>query len=596
VNRSETVATVAQLLQRAWELAYLDPPVARSAALHALDASASGSLDAAWAQWHLALADVRTGAPESALRHHARALAAFRQHGCTRGEALCGEIEAIAARREGDLQRAQKLQQAIDACADKAFTDFDRFVAFNSRAITAKLLGETELALSSFYEALASAEASGNAGARVTALGNLGGYHQDLFNFDDARKLCQQALDAARKSGARAMVTVAAANLIVIHHAERQPAKSLEMARYLTEHPQEQLPGALKLVTLQMALAYLANGELERAQSWLSSGAAAQVADGTGLMFWAWLCGRVHLALGEAAAARELAERTLAAPTGKPGTPYDQMELLCVAMDACEKVGDPSAALAHGKRAHSLYRELVGRSARARMRALQASHEFVNVQRQLEAAQRCHIEAETDRRRLADLNRALEAKVAETELLHAQMREQVLRDPLTSLYNRRYLFEVGPGLLELTRRNGQTLCVALLDLDHFKSLNDTHGHAAGDAMLQFFASMLQSQLRRSDVLCRYGGEEFVIVMPDVDMRDGLLTVERVLGEFLAERVEFRRDALPQGTFSAGVAAFPDHGDQLEVLLARADKALYRAKAAGRSRVERAQLSGFAQLN
>jgi diguanylate cyclase (GGDEF)-like protein len=580
-------------LQRAWELAYLDPPAARSAAVHALDTSEPGSLDAAWAMWHLALADVRTGAPDSAALHNGRARAIFATQAHARGLALCDEVEAIAERREGRTARCRAIHESIDARSDCGYSDFDRFLASNSRAITAKLLGEPEQALSHFYAALAAAEASGNEGARIAALANLGGYHQDLFNLEDARTLSASALGAAREAGARTIVTTAAANLIVIHHACGNPAQALEMAHLLVDHPQEQLPGALKLVTLQMALAYLANNDLERAQSWLATGAAAQVADGTGVMFWGWICGRIHLAQGEPAAARELAERVLQSRNDGPGTPYDQMQLLTVAMDACEALGDFKAALAHGRRAHAVYCQLVGQGARARYRALQASHEFASVQRQLEAAQRCRVEAETDRRRLVDLNRALEAKVAETELLHAQLREQVLRDALTGLYNRRYLFEVGPGLLELARRNGQTLAVALLDLDHFKSLNDTYGHAAGDAMLQRFATLLQSQLRRSDVLCRYGGEEFVVVMPDVDLDAAATTITRVLEEFHAEHLEFRRQRLNGGTFSAGVAVFPSNGNQLEQLLGRADKALYRAKAAGRARVEHARNTGFA---
>lgn len=585
----------AGLIRRAHDAAYLDAVAARSAAVQALDAAEPGSPDAGWAHWHLALADIRTGAPATARKNLARAREIFAAQGSRRGLALCDEVDAIAARRDGDVGRCRALHDAIDAGEDPCYDDFERFVALNSRAITAKWLGESDRALTHFYDALGAAEASGNAGARITALGNLGGYHQDLFNLEDARSLCEQALAAAREAGARSMVTTAGANLLLIHRAEGDRERLRATLNYLLDHPEDQLPGALTRISLPIALAYLEIGEIDRAESWLSSGAIAPVADGDGLRFWAWLCARCQLARGDAAAARELAERTLRSRRAEPGLPFDLMELLLVASDACEAVGDPAAALGHARRAHEVYQELVGHSARARYRALQASHEYARVERQLEVAQKCRAEAELDRRRLVDLNRALEAKVAETELLHAQLREQALRDPLTGLHNRRYLFEMGPGLVELARRNQQPLSVALVDLDHFKNLNDSFGHAAGDAVLKRFASLLQSHLRRSDVLVRYGGEEFVVVMADVDLELAAATMARVMEDFQSERVEYRRRRLPPCTFSAGIASFPMHGDRLEHLLGRADKALYRAKEGGRACIEHASHTGFATL-
>lgn len=592
---TRTVTSAAALLERAWQLAYLDPLRARSAAADALSASEPGSVSAAWAHWHLALSDIRNADPALAGAANARARALFRQHGLVRGLALCDEVDAIAHRRAGDVARCHALHATIDSMGETGLHDFDRFFAHNSRAITAKLMGGNERALRHFYEALEAADRCGWPGPRITALGNLGGFHQDLFNLEDARALSEEALTAARAAGARAMVTTAASNLIVIHYAAGNPERALAMAELLLTRSDEQLPGALERVPLPMALAFLVNGDLDSAEEWLAHGARVPVADGDGMTFWAWLSARCRLGRGDAAAAKELAERALLERRVVSDTPYDLMELLRAAADANEALGDDRAALAHSKRAHHVYEQLVGRSAQARYRALQASREFTQVQRERDHAQRSHEEAETDRQRLADLNRALEAKVAETELLHAKLQEQALRDPLTGLHNRRYLFEVGPGLLELARRQNAPLCVALLDLDHFKALNDTYGHAAGDAVLQFFAQLLSLGLRRSDVLCRHGGEEFVIVMPDISADVAAATVQRLLADYRAERVQFRRTLLPSGSFSAGIAAFPLHGDSIEQLLGRADKALYAAKESGRARIENVPNTGFMTL-
>jgi diguanylate cyclase (GGDEF)-like protein len=576
------------LLRDAWALTYLDVPRAQDAAARALALAEPDSAAAAWALWHLALAGIRSGDADAARAHNTRAAEVFARLGLARGELLALEVEAIALRRAGKPEAARELQQRIDAAGDPGYEAMDRFVAHNSRAITAKLLGDTDGALAHFYDALDAADRAGHAGAQITALANLGGFHQDLFNLDDARALSERALDAARSAGARAVVTTSAANLIVIHCAAGQHAEALAMARFLVDHPHEQLPQALERVPLALALAFLNSGRLEDARAWLERGAVVQIGDGDGAGFWAWVSARLKLAEGDAAGARDVAERVLREHGPSLTLPYDRMELLRAAADAAQAQGDLAAALAHTKDAHAVYEHLVGRSARARYRALQATHEFAQAQRQREAV-------EIDRRRLADLNRALEAKVAETELLHAQLRDQALRDPLTGLHNRRYLFEVGPGLVELARRQRATLSVVLLDLDHFKRINDSHGHAAGDEALRRTAALLARELRRSDVLCRHGGEEFVIVMPDVDTATAHATMQRLLAELRAEVIVHRQRRLPACSFSAGVATFPAHGDTLEQLLGRADKALYAAKSGGRSRVEAVSDSGFATL-
>jgi diguanylate cyclase (GGDEF)-like protein len=185
--------------------------------------------------------------------------------------------------------------------------------------------------------------------------------------------------------------------------------------------------------------------------------------------------------------------------------------------------------------------------------------------------------------------------VAETERLHQALREQALRDPLTGLHNRRYLFEAGPGLLERAHRNQCIACVALLDLDHFKLLNDTYGHQAGDQVLKRFAALLRETLRKSDILCRYGGEEFVAVMPDIDGEHAHAVLERLLQALQQLPPEPGRRRVPNGSFSAGVAMFPRHGTTLEKLLLRADKALYVAKRQGRARIEQVPATGFSTL-
>jgi diguanylate cyclase (GGDEF)-like protein len=171
-------------------------------------------------------------------------------------------------------------------------------------------------------------------------------------------------------------------------------------------------------------------------------------------------------------------------------------------------------------------------------------------------------------------------------------RSQLLRslsesDPLTGISNRRRALELVERLLALARRHAQPLCIALLDLDAFKRVNDEHGHAAGDRVLRRLAEMLQRKFRGEDVVGRWGGEEFVLGMYGMTGSDGERRLYEVLSSFRAQ--EFGEDGRSLTvTFSAGIAEHPRDGDDFEMLYRAADEALYAAKRAGRSRIVRAR--------
>ncbi|MDE2082914.1 MAG: diguanylate cyclase [Burkholderiales bacterium] len=583
----------AALLGRAWELCYLDPMAAR--AIGARLAAAGGA--AAASGWlHVALVDLRLGPVDTGLDALARARAGFSAdpHGPDRrGLALCDEAQAIALRRTGDYEGAAYLQAQIDARDDVQRDAMHAFLAANSRGITATLRGDQHTALRLLYAAADAAGRTGWLGPRLTALSNLGDTHMCLSNWEDARRLSEQALALARAAGAPQVVLTAALNLIVIHHAEGHFPQARAMTEFLLTHPELLPPGALQRNPLQLALGHLCAGEIDDALRYLDGDAVVDLGDGDGMTFWAWLKARCLLARHDAAGARALGERILAQrrPSDQPN---DMMALYGALADACEQAGDAVAALSYLRRSHALYEELMGRGARARYIALEVSHELAQAKRERDLAVDSRRTAEDDRQRLAELNVALQAQIAETERLHGRLREQALRDPLTGLHNRRYLFEIAPGLMELTRRQAGLLCVVLIDLDHFKLLNDTYGHHAGDLVLQRFAALLTQMLRRSDVVCRHGGEEFVALMPDIDAEGAQAMLRRLLDAFQAQQAEVGRRRLPSCSFSAGIAVFPRHGSTLEQLLSRADRGLYAAKHRGRARIEVVQ-TGFGAL-
>jgi two-component system, cell cycle response regulator len=163
--------------------------------------------------------------------------------------------------------------------------------------------------------------------------------------------------------------------------------------------------------------------------------------------------------------------------------------------------------------------------------------------------------------------------------------ELAVTDPLTSLYNRRYMESHVGTLVERSASRGKSLSVLILDIDYFKSINDSYGHDAGDDVLREFAERLKASIRGIDLACRYGGEEFVVVMPDTDLGVAATVAERIRRRIAGEPFPINRGARSiEVTISIGIAARIALEDTAQMILKRADEALYRAKRDGRNRV------------
>jgi diguanylate cyclase (GGDEF)-like protein len=169
---------------------------------------------------------------------------------------------------------------------------------------------------------------------------------------------------------------------------------------------------------------------------------------------------------------------------------------------------------------------------------------------------------------------------------HESLVSSALRDGLTKLYNRRYLMERLDSELKFALRHGTALSLLMIDVDHFKKLNDTHGHLAGDAVLGQLAIVLSRAVRNEDVVARFGGEEIAIILRATGIEPAMQTAERLRKLVEQTSVWFQDDQL-KATCSIGVAGLPSQPvKEVEELVAAADQALYRAKNAGRNRVSR----------
>lgn len=201
---------------------------------------------------------------------------------------------------------------------------------------------------------------------------------------------------------------------------------------------------------------------------------------------------------------------------------------------------------------------------------------FLLVMHDITTEQACLLE-------LSQQNAELKQRLADIERLKNRIKEQAIRDPLTNLFNRRFLNEFMERELAQARRNQKPLSLVMLDLDHFKQLNDQYGHQTGDMVIEMVAKNLLRQSRRTDILFRYGGEEFLVVLPNTTDQQAKHLAENWRLQVQAARVQAKHQTI-HVTVSAGIACYPEHGTTAFNLIQAADEALYQAKAAGRNQV------------
>ena len=255
-----------------------------------------------------------------------------------------------------------------------------------------------------------------------------------------------------------------------------------------------------------------------------------------------------------------------------------------LASELQEALGDSPAALAALRRWQAINAQRARLASRARYQAAVLQTELLNLQHKLEENDVKRRATERARAEMLLANRALSRKIEEVQALQAALREQATQDALTGLFNRRHLNDTLPAMLALALREQQPLAAVVIDLDHFKLTNDSHGHPAGDGLLAAFGRLLREQLRGSDIAFRYGGEEFCLLMPHTAAPAAQAKVEQVLAVWRQQVFELDTGRLSGMSFSAGVADTLQTAPTPVQLLRAADDRLLQAKRAGRNRV------------
>jgi two-component system, cell cycle response regulator len=259
-------------------------------------------------------------------------------------------------------------------------------------------------------------------------------------------------------------------------------------------------------------------------------------------------------------------------------------QFFAVMSEAQERLGDAASSLAALRQWQRLHRAQAQLASRARYQAATLQTELLRLQHRLDENDARRRRTERARAELAAINEQLSHKIHEVQALQEALRQQATQDPLTGLFNRRHLNDALPTLFALAQREAKTMALVIIDLDRFKMINDVYGHASGDSLLAAFGQLLAKHLRRSDVACRYGGEEFCLLMPRTDADGARRKVMSLLRRWRSQSFELDGTTLDGLSFSAGIADTTLAGASPRALLKAADDELLAAKREGRNRV------------
>ena len=483
------------------------------------------------------------------LLEHDRALAAFR--------------EALAiARTRADGAAQARLLRAIGFTYDE--------------------LGDFPQALDHHLRALEIEEDAGNVAGRAATLRTIGVVYSrsgdpetGLDYFGQSLALCVQTDDDVCRAKTLNNIGVNLNDLG--RHEESLGVLQKSLAVYQAEGLALQQSGTL--VNVGLTLEKL--GRLAEAEA--SFHEALRLAEATGHMFGVvdarLSLGRLAAAQGDADTARELLESALAG-----ALLHRLKQSACECHDALatlhEQAGRYQEALAHHRRFHALEREALTQSSQRQLKAVQTRYQLAAAQREAEIHRLRHVELAEANAELEQLNNSLRASDEQKSMLLAQLERQTYEDSLTGLANRRLLDRRLGDEFDRAVRHGRPLAVALIDIDHFKRVNDRYSHAVGDVALKELARLFASAIRHTDLAARLGGEEFVLVLVETDAAAARLACEKLRLAVATHDWKRVHSGLAL-TVSIGYCA-DTTVDGAARMLAVADRNLYVAKAKGRN--------------
>lgn len=581
-----------RLARRAWRLLHVDALQCLADAQRAL-ARAQAEADThgeALARLALGFHGLYFAAPAEARAELLTAAAGFRQVGDRAGEILAIAGQARGLWRLGEADAAMALLLPLRDEGLALLRHEQRAVLLNAIAGCYSAQRQSGQAFAYMFEALKGAGPKRGHGFEAALHCNLS--HELMELGDHEQTLAQIALGLARCEGLAntRLQSVLRINRIVVLTEQgraKQAGPDIDWLLAIDETPEGRGLRALHFETL--ALALLKAGRTADARAQLAKAAQLEPT----LLADELVELAVARALLAAADGRRAAGLALLARCTAPDGPAPRAGLRVQALVAeecsrlLEQQGNTAAALSQLRRWQALNAERSRLASGARYQAGALQSELLSLQHRLEETHARQRATERARAELVLANRALSRQIEQVQALQAALREQATQDALTGLANRRHLNDTLPSLLALALRERAALTVVVIDLDHFKQVNDEHGHPVGDRVLAAFGRLLREQLRSSDQAFRYGGEEFCLLMPHTAASQALGKLEQMLHAWRAQVHEHDGGVLTGLSFSAGVADTQRLPFSPQALLNAADHALLVAKRAGRGRVREA---------
>ncbi|MEO7854257.1 MAG: diguanylate cyclase [Rubrivivax sp.] len=495
---------------------------------------------------------------------------------------------ARALWRDGQVHESLERVMPLRDEALRLFKRDERAVLLNTIAGCYSEGGDSQQAFAYMYQALRETSSARNRGLDVVLYCNLAHELIQLGDYHQALSYVQEGMAGGAQLNNPRLRSVLHINRVICLTQLGRAAEALNDAHLLLQLPADgDGRGPMNAHYEDLAIAALRGGDVAlgadlvaRATQALSAGSVSDERM------------TLTLASAELLLARNQPEQALQrlqlAPIGSDAEAGTSLRLRCLYFDMLanllQRVGHSEAALQALRSWQVLQteRSLLASSARYQAFALQV--ELLRLKHQLSAADARRRDTERARVELVAANRQLQRKVAEVEALQQALKQQATRDFLTGLFNRRHMNDVLPSMLAMAQRDRQPLAVVIIDLDHFKKVNDSLGHAAGDKLLAQFGELLSQQCRRSDVACRYGGEEFCLLLPRTLASAARRKALSLLRAWAA-LIDAQEQKPPGGqSFSAGVADSSHWPGSAAELLGAADEALLHAKALGRNRV------------
>lgn len=526
--------------------------------------------------------------PKVAAEELRAALRLFEQLGDRAGQVLSRAAQARGLWRQGRYDEALDLALAQREEGQRVLEHGQRGFLLNTIAGCYSARNESEQVFAYMYQALRDAPPARGHGYDAVLHCNLAHELLQLGDTHEALRHVQAGLARFDADKNPRLASVLWINRVIALTDLGRPAEALEDIRRVSSMPVDPSGrGALTPHYETMAIAALAAGDVALGRDLVER---ARTVEREPIVEE-----QVELAMAEAALARAdgdlaSAARTLegACAMADAGNVGVTLRVRCAAHMArsqvLEALGDAPAALAALRTWQGLAQQRALLASRAHYQAAALQTELLLMQHKLDEKDAQRRTTEQARAALEAANLALRRKVEEVQALQEALRQQVTRDELTGLFNRRHLNDALPALWTLSRRDDKPLAAVIIDLDYFKRVNDELGHDAGDRLLGAFGRLLTANLRRSDVACRYGGEEFCVLMPATDAAGARRRTAALLKYWRTESLLQGATGEAGTSFSAGVADSKIVAASFTALLKRADDELRLAKRGGRNRV------------